>query len=331
MTPDTPRNSVPESTSTKSTGARIDHLKWQHRWLTHLGCIEACGRDLGLDASPAWLCGGAGYAFAMRVHHQLCPAGIIAWAPPVQLARHVGYETELLAPGNEEVSRQQQIVWTAANHALDQGMPCIGFAMEAWQSYLINGYDEEGYFYLPVQTGDGHFPKAKMGVEVPCIVTLFRRTNPAPDLTVVKEALTFATRFATDPAIAPGWGGPPEHFTAGLAGYNPWLDSLLSGQAAPHDLAFNCQVYAELRQLAVDFLREAADRLDRRTAFSTAIGRYESVASSLKSLAELFPLPADSAHHRDTERRRTAVAHLRSAKSAEEMGVGDLLTLLREL
>jgi RNA polymerase sigma factor (sigma-70 family) len=325
---ETLKRNIPGCSLEKTVRLRIENLKWVHRWLTHLGCLEGCARYLGLDVSPSWLSGGAGYAFAMRVHAELCPAGIIAWAPPAELARNVGFETELLAPGDDEVSEQQRIVWGAANKALEQGMPCIGFAMEAWQSYIIYGYDEDGYFYEPVRTGDGRFPRQKMGVEVPCVMTFIKRTDQQDDVSVVREALSFAVRYSMNPDIAPGWGGAPEEFVGGLDAYSQWISAIESGRADAHGLGFNAQVYAELRHLAVGFLREAATRLGTPTAFGDAILQYESVAASLEAVARLYPLPAEPETVNDDDRRREAIALLQCTRSAEQGGVEKLQHLL---
>ena len=332
MVSDTLKSSAPDDSFGRAVRAKIENLQWTTRWLTHLGCLEGCTRYLGLDVSPEWLAGGSGYAFAMRLHEELCPAGIIAWAPPDALGRNVGYETSGIAPDDEDVAKQQKAVWTATNEALDQGIPCIGFAMEAWQSYIIYGYDDDGYFYQPVhEGGDGHFPKRKMGVDVPCVMTFIKRADPADDSTAVREALKFAVQYASNPDIAPGWGGDPAEFADGLAGYDLWIKSIESGRADGHGMGFNAQVFAELRRMAVGFLKEAAKSLKMQAEFKDAIRQYEVVASSLGSVADLFPLPADPEHMKDDDRCRAALDHLRTARCAEAAGLKHLQELLEKL
>lgn len=331
MVEDALKRNAPGDGFGKSVKEKLMGLEWVHRRQTHLGCLQGCMGYLGACMSAGWLCGGSGWAFAMRIHNELCPAGIIAWAPPAQLGRNVGYETELLAPGAEEVTRQQEIVWRATNKALDEGRPCIGFAMESWESYLIYGYDDDGYFYRPVFTGGGHFSRHKMGTEVPCVMTFIKLVEPAADALVVKDALDFALRFAADQNVAPGWGGPPEDFSGGLAGYDLWMDAIGSGRADGHGAAYNAAVYADLRRLAVDFLKEAGERLAMQAAFGESIGHYEAAADRLQRVSDLFPMPADPAYIQDAGRRGAAVEELAAARRAEDAGLEALRKLRKRL
>lgn len=323
MVEETLKQSAPGKGFSEKIKGRVDRLEWVQRWLTHLGCIEGCMCYLGYDLPAGWIAGGAGYAFALRIHKELCPAGIIAWNPPGELARNVGYETELIAPPDDDLAEMQRIVWSAAEGSLRNGMPCIGFACEAWQSYLIYGYDENGYYYKPVMQGDGYFPKAKMGVEVPCVVTLVRKVEPADARTTVREALRFAVNFSASPERAPGHGGPPRHFRSGLKGYDFWVESLEKGRADGHGMGFNAHAFAELRRLAVEFLSCASERLGRLAAaeFGEAIGHYRTVAGHLKAAADLFPMPADPTHSRDQERIGSACRSLLAARDAEKLGL----------
>lgn len=331
MVEETLRGSAPGDEFATKIRGRIDRLQWVSRWLTSLGCLEGCLNYLGYTYPEGWVAGATGNAFAMRIHNELCPAGIIAWAPPAKLGQNLGQDSELIAPQTDDVAEQQQIVWTATEKALRNGTPCIGFAMEAWQSYLIYGYDDDGYYYRPMMQGDGYFPRAKMGVDVPCVMTIVRKSEPADDLTTIRDALDFAVKYSASPdEIAPGWGGPSEDFRAGIEAYDLWIESLSHGRADAHGNGLNAHTYAELRHLAVKFLEEAFRRV-KAVGFDEAIERYRTVAEHLRTVADLFPMPAVEKHVRDRDRLARAVDALSAAKAAEILGLKALEQIIREL
>lgn len=331
MVEETLRGSAPGDEFAAKIKGRIDRLEWVARWLTSLGCLEGCANYLGYSYPEGWAAGATGDAFAIRIHKEVCPAGIIAWEPPTELGLNIGLDRGLIAPQMDDVAEQQRIVWTATEEALRNGNPCIGFAMEQWQSYLIYGYDDDGYYYRPAMEGDGHFLKAKMGVEVPCVMTIVRKSKPADDLTTVQDALDFAVRYASSPdEVAPGWGGPSEDFRAGVGAYDLWIESLSDGQADAHGNGYIAHTYAELRQLAVKFLEEASRRV-KASGFDEAIGHYRTVAEHLRTVADLFPMPAVPKHVKDKDCITRAVEALSAAKSAEIFGLEALERIIREL
>jgi len=331
MVEETLRVNAPGDEFTGKIKGKIERLEWVQRWLTSLGCIEGYLNYLGHRMPAGWVAGAAGYAFSMRIQRELCPVGIIAWGPPAELAKNVGYETELLAPEGE-VAEQQRIVWSATEEALRTGMPCIGFGMEVWQSYLIYGYDDTGYYYMPVMEGDGHFLREKMGVEVPCVMTFIRKVEPADTVTTVRDALDFAVRYSSSPDIAPGWGGPPENFRAGIQAYDLWTEAIEEGRANGLGMGFNSHTYAELRRLGVEFLQTASGRLGKAgPLFEEAIGHYQVAADGLRVVADLFPMPASPEHIKDRDRREQAIQALTSARDAEKLGLGAFAQIVREL
>lgn len=331
MVEETLRGSAPGDEFAVKIKGRIDRLEWVSRWLTSLGCLEGCTNYLGYSYPDGWVAGATGDAFAIRIHREICPAGIIAWKPPTELGLNIGVDREIILPQMDDVSEQQQIVWTATEEALRSGSPCIGFAMEQWQSYLIYGYDDDGYYYRPVMEGDGYFPKAKMGVEVPCVMTIVRKAEPADDLTTVRDALDFAVKYNAAPEeVAPGFFGEPGEFQAGVEAYDFWAESLREGRADAHGNGYNAHTYAELRQLAVKFLEEASRRV-KASGFDEAITHYRTVADHLRTVADLFPMPAIPEHVKDKDRIARAVGALSAAKSAETLGLQALEQILREM
>ncbi len=293
MVEETLRGSAPGDEFAAKIKGRIDKLEWVSRYLTSLGCLEGCTNYLGYSYPDGWVAGATGDAFAIRMHKETCPAGIIAWKPPTELGLNIGVDRVTILPQMDDVAEQQRIVWTATEEALRNGSPCIGFAMEQWQSYLIYGYDDDGYYYKPVMEGDGYFPKAKMGVDVPCVMTIVRKSEPADDLTTIREVLDFAVKYNAAPEeVAPGFFGPLEDFRAGVEAYDLWAESLRQGRADAFGNGFNAHIFAELRQLAVKFLEEASRRVNA-SGFEEAIGHYRTVAEQLRTVADLFPMSTD--------------------------------------
>ena len=42
---------------------RLENLKWQPKWVSHLGCLKGCLDYLDVQVSDAWLFGASGHAF----------------------------------------------------------------------------------------------------------------------------------------------------------------------------------------------------------------------------------------------------------------------------
>ncbi len=110
---------------------------------------------------------------------------------------------------------------------------------------------------------------------------------PAPDEKVVKDALAEAVERGRRPD---GWA-ITSHFRTGLAGYDLWAESLEAGKANRDGQTYNNQTWLECREMAVDFLKEARQRLPRRCegAFDEAIAHYTVVRDALAELLEMIP------------------------------------------
>lgn len=46
---------------------KLENVKWDNAWVTHLGCIKSCLNYLGMDVSYAWLFGAMGHAFVINI------------------------------------------------------------------------------------------------------------------------------------------------------------------------------------------------------------------------------------------------------------------------
>ena len=50
---------------------KLEDLRWNPRYVTHLGCIKGCLNYLGIEVSDAWLYGGTGHAFVINIADKL--------------------------------------------------------------------------------------------------------------------------------------------------------------------------------------------------------------------------------------------------------------------
>jgi hypothetical protein len=314
----------------------LDGLQWTPRWVSHLGCVKGCLDYLGLDVSDAWLFGATGHAFIINMHDVVCPSGPTAWHSEMlrKLGKNVGYSSRGLFATRKDADfdEKRRSIWDNTKLALDNDLPTYGWELDIPEYYVVYGYDDVGYYYSGPLCDDGAGPKpwqelgdTDIGVlEVYSIL----KGEAADDRTTVKEALAFALAFAESPAE---W--VYAKYKAGLAGFDKWIKALEGGTAHSHGAAYNAQVWHECRGLAVDFLKEARERLGEVAGpFDEAIGHYEVVAENLKKVAELFPFVERKEEHvKDKERCAEAAEALRAAREAEEGGLKALAKVAGEL
>jgi hypothetical protein len=314
---------------------QLDGLKAKPAWMTHMGCLIGCAEYLNTGASPAWIYGGSGHAFALNIHEAICPSGPTAWPADEcdRLAANVGLKVEGQGAPKEarDFAVEKQKIWQAAQAAIDGGMPCFGWDLAVPEWYVVFGYDGEGN-YLFRDHGDkvGKKHYARLGVtEIgwACVKTV-RPCAAADDRVVVREALRFALGHTT---------GAHDHekWHSGLGGYDVWIAALGNAELIRTDKvvgfgqAYNAQCWAECRRHAVAFLVEARTKLaDPKLApdFDEAIKQYKVVAASLKSVAEAFPFKHDdmeamNARIAEPARRQQAARALTAARDAERAGL----------
>ncbi len=252
------------------------------------------------------------------------------------LAPNIGYFHDSVfahksQPGFQE---KQKLAWDKVRAAIDENLPCYGWELQIPEYYVINGYDDTGYYYsgAPGDTRGGPKPWQELGNSGISALQLsvVRPCKPADDTKTVKEAIEFALEFAASPEK---WVFPK--YKAGLAGYDSWLGALEDGSAHPFGMAYNAQCWNECRQCAVGFLMEAKERLDGSLAsqFDEAISRYEAVAQNLRKVAELFPFkgPGIEPEPPDDATRAQGLESLRAARSAEEQGLEALRSIVSAL
>ena len=320
---------------------KFDSLRWEPRWVTHLGCIKGCLNHLNRPVSDAWLYGVTGHAFVLNICGDLCPSGPTDWNTRMfrQLGINVGYVLEGVSgwKGNQDLAQLQESAWEHVKNALEQDLPCYGWELDIPEFFVIYGYDDSGYYISGpgCDDGKGPVPWQRLGTsEIGMVeVSSLRLTQPSDDRNAVRDALSYALEHG----LKPDKYTDPRCF-GGLQGYDAWIRSVEKGLAAAFGHAFNTAVWAECRKFAVAFLREAQERLDDASLnplFDKATALFETVSQNLDSVKQTYPF--DPELNMDpillTERSQSAALALKRAKDAEAAGleiISDIVTHLRE-
>ncbi len=314
----------------------LDGLRWTPRWVSHLGCVKGCLDYLGLEVADAWLFGATGHAFILNVHDVVCPSGPTAWNTEMlrTLGKNVGYSSRGLFATRKDADfdEKRKLIWDNAKLALDNGLPTYGWELDIPEYYVVYGYDDVGYYYSGARCDDGAGPKPwqELGETDVGVLEMYSlvKGEAADDRRAVREALAFALAFAESPNK---WVFPK--YKAGLAGFDKWIKALEDGTAHSLGAAYNAAVWHECRRFAVEFLKEAKERLgDVSALFDEAISNYDVVADNLKKVVELFPFIGRQPEHiEDRGRRAEAAEALRAAREAEAAGLESLAKIYDEL
>jgi hypothetical protein len=240
-----------------------------------------------------------------------------------QLGQNAGYEFKQVVAhkSQDDFADKQKEARDLVREAIDQGIPCYGFELEAPEFYIINGYNDVGYYYTgPASKPDnGPIPWQKLGDTDIGILEVYsiRPGKAVDDARTVKESLAFALEHSKGPEklIFP-------NYRAGLAGYDTWIDTLEAGKADGTGMSYNSIVWAECRGLGERFLREASRRLYGKTGalFQDAADQYGIIYEHLARVAELMPFPPGNEIN-DKKRCEKAAAHLCNARDSEKTGL----------
>lgn len=240
-----------------------------------------------------------------------------------KLGQNVGYrfESVVVHKSQDDFSNKQKAAWDMARRSIDQNIPCYGFELEAPEFYIINGYDDVGYYYSgPASRPDGDpVPWEKLGDTNIGVLEVYsiHPAEAADDARTVKEALEFALEFAESPEK---WVFP--NYRAGLVGYDVWIETLGDGIADGTGMAYNSMVWAECRNHGERFLREAGRRQNGevRPLLLEAADKYGEVYENLAKVTELFPFPPGNEIN-DKKRCEKGVGHLKAARDGEKAGL----------
>ncbi len=201
----------------------IEKLRWQPRWVSHLGCIEGCLKYLKSKVPTAWLYGSTGHAFALNLAQDLCPSGPTAWRTDMlfKLAPNLGYKVEgmLTLKSNPRFSEQQERAWAFVKNCIDNGVPCYGWELDVAEYDVINGYTDGGYIYSrPGHVKEtGLLPWNELGTSPIGILEIHsvHPTDTADSSKAIKESFQNVLYHAGNPSdlILPS-------YRSGIAGYD---------------------------------------------------------------------------------------------------------------
>ncbi len=310
---------------------QLENLKWKPMWVTHLGCIKGCLDYLDMDVSDAWLFGATGHAFLINVHEQVCPSGPTAWHTEMlfKLGKNLGYEIDgvFSHKGKPDFEESRKKAWEHVKKSIDESIPCYGWELNIPEFYVITGYDDVGYHFSGPMPEPAKIPKPWQELAAGDIGVIemysVRPGKPANDATTVKQAFEFALEYARSPKK---W--IYDKYKAGLEGFDLWIGTLETDTADGFGMAYNAAVWCECRHFAVEFLKEAKERLNDfklDPLFDEAISHYDVVARNLKRVEELFPFHTRKPEHiQDEARRNKAIEALKTARAAEEKGLESL-------
>ena len=111
---------------------KLENLKWEPRWVSHLGCIKGCLNYLGIEIKDGWLYGGTGHAFIINMAEDVCPSGPTAWKTVMlyELGQNLGYETDGVFGTRSmegDYGDLQNRAWEFTKKSIDEGLPLYGF------------------------------------------------------------------------------------------------------------------------------------------------------------------------------------------------------------
>ena len=323
----------------KPSHGMLKGLRAEPLWMTRVGGLIGAAKYLKLDASPAWIYGATGHAFALNIHEVVCPSGPTAWCAEKcdELAANIGIVVEDYSQfkGSGDFAAGQERIWRNVCAAIDVGLPAFGWELDVPEWYVVRGYDADGHYLFADLSGGSaktHYTKlGDTGIGVTSI-RVVKRGKPAEDRVAVREALLFAIEHAAGKHSRELW-------RSGLPGYETWIKALSANKAEGSGQAYNAQCWAECRRNAVAFLEEAAKRLDDEhlaPLFADTIARYKTVSARLDAVAKAFPFDvadeqAMADRIKDESRRAAAVRLLQAARDTEAAGVETLQKIVELL
>jgi len=321
-------------------GKKLENLGSILLWISYIRCIKGCLNYLKIDVSTAWLFGATGHAFIINICEGIGISGPTALNYSemfFKLGENIGYKTNIVSSfkSDGDFAEKQKLAWEKTKQAIDQGLPCYGWNLDTRfpEFYVVYGYDNVGYYFSGPGSDPGAGPKPWQELGNDAIGWLamhwLEPGTPADDVTTVKEAFEFVLEHAKNPEKWVFSG-----YRSGLAGFDLWIHELEAGRANGPGVGMNAACWSECRNYAVEFLREARDRIGGGldNLFGEAISYYEVVAANMGALSGIFPFDAGKPWHiKDKARVGLALDCLRRTRSAEESGLRTLEKIVCKL
>ena len=303
----------------------------------HMGCIKGCMDFMGVEEPAHWIYGATAHAFVLNIRETVCVSGPYAWDKQMimDLGRNLGHIARWIVVPKRETSddvfaQRQREVWDLVRESIDRGDPCYGYEvyLPIPDYYVIPGYDDVGYYYDGCVTG-GPTPWDKLGTHDVMVleVCLLEPCEPSPPDQTVREALAMSLRFNRDPG---GMVFPT--YASGQEAYELWAGELESGRALWDHHSWNAFLWRDCRRMAVEFLREAKERLPGRcdAAFDEAIAHYADVRDRLDAVVALHP-ERENADWSTPLQSQEAADLVRRAGEAESRGMAALDAIVASL
>jgi RNA polymerase sigma-70 factor, ECF subfamily len=324
-----------------ATVKRLEGFQWKPAYTTQMGSIAA-GLDylneqgkMAEPVSTAWLYGGTGQAFLICMHPIVCPSGpfVRDLDDLRRLCRNIGCRVEGVVGHRDDAdfSEKQQAAWQHVRESIDKGLPCYALQLGIAEYGPIHGYDEAGYYFTGLTSNDGQvtsgikpWNELALAPEPYLQVFSLEPCQPASTGETVRDALVYALQYNSLEHLR------DSGYATGEDAYAAWVKALADGTALNHGHAYNAAVWAECRAHAVDFLKEAKERLGGKAEaeIDEAIGLYSTVAEKLKDVAERHPL---SGKLEGDLKDREAAEAIRAAGEVEQEGMEALRRIVEAM
>lgn len=311
---------------------KIENLKWKPHWTSHIGCLIGCKEFLGVDVSDAAVFGATGHAFIINMHAECCLSGPTAWKTEMifNLGKNIGLDSEMVFAEKHQpdFAGQQRKAFEFVQQNIDAGVPCYGWELKIPEYYVVNGYDDNGYYYSGpgCDHGKGFAAWEKLGNTKIGILEMYnvRAGEVKAPEAVLHEAFDAALKHAGN---TENWTFP--NHRSGLAGYAWWIAALEEGKAGQMRHSYNAAVWHECRTYAVQFLEEYQEKVSgnkHKSLVSEALSHYRVIADQLKIVTELHPFNHnfEEGPYPVDERLAKSVAALKLAKDAEAQALAVL-------
>lgn len=338
--------------------AELEGYRFSGFHRSHIGAIKSCLDFYKMDVSPAWVYGMTGAAFVTVVDEEMKSPNIgEPEEESFKLAANLGLHIQgfHIFANRQQFDRLQCEAWDKARAALDQGWPVFAKEIDLGnETSVIYAYDEEGYYTHSWHGGIGHegaddvIPWTKLGRNYcPCVTCRNRhqsdvradervylgdpdlggfislhyasRTEPADELSSLKEAIQFAANFSRRAAYE--WGG--RTFYSGAEAYDKWMNAVRSNTILGFYLGYFADIGYEARRYAYQFLQEASQRFDGELQenLQHVAAQYKKIQDAYKALNDLFPWSQPHAPIDDPDRKFQAIELLTRIKELDQEGL----------
>ncbi len=298
-----------------------------------ISCIKSSLHYIGICVSLGWI--SAPYAFMLNINDSVSSKGTEFWNDRGCFLSHVGncggiIETQTGWKGEKDISEKRNTAWTSIRNAINKGLPCYVWELDKPQYYLIAGYDDIGYYYFDIDSGNiaGPFPYEDLGNSEWGIleIHIIHPGSISDNLKSLKDIFEYAITVG-NPELYP----PNDGYTMGIEAYSVWWNAIANNTADYYGCAYNAAFWSHCKSMAVSFLLEAKLRIGiMEELFDEAIRCYQSCARSLKKLTEVYPL-MNGASDITKKHKDEAIHLLQISYRQEQSGLNNIKNILDEI